>query len=232
MQLVKAETDCGVFENDGEEKFFTRSPLIYLKLRDIAEENKFNYMSLVTHMEELCELMDSLINNFGFYNKVKIPNESCDDYLIDKKIVSFINPLMNNEWNYVLNILSDADYDDIIENLKIETLEKVLKDCRDIPNEKSPNHLYFVIFKSGKCKIGVSKNPEKRISIILNQSGEIMDKQYIYPTEKAYSIESHIKRKFKHMRIAGEFFPHSKTILNEINSLSDYSKLLSFDKSA
>lgn len=74
---------------------------------------------------------------------------------------------------------------------------------------KPDKYVYIANFKDGIVKIGVSKNPTKRINTILSQSGRELLKLYIseiMPHAKAYQIENQLKNQLSPNKVKGEFF--------------------------
>lgn len=70
-------------------------------------------------------------------------------------------------------------------------------------------HVYFVKFKDGCVKIGISKDPENRIRTLVRQSGRTNIDAFIserLPKEKAMRIEAMLHLVFGRDRMKGEYF--------------------------
>ena len=81
------------------------------------------------------------------------------------------------------------------------------------------NYIYFAICRAGKnpskndkVKIGISRNPEKRISNLQTGSPYDIFIWYKFPVKSAKIMERNLHEKFKYFRIKGEWFKMHKTI--------------------
>lgn len=74
-------------------------------------------------------------------------------------------------------------------------------------NKNYDKSVYLLEFQDGTIKIGVSKEPEKRIKTIINQSGRILKNKYITESiSNSFTIESKIKNRYRKNRLNGEYF--------------------------
>ena len=106
--------------------------------------------------------------------------------------------------NIFLTGIEDIDNDPRLKEMR----EKILNNKMEQKDKKS---LYVIEFEDKSVKIGVSKNPEKRIKTIERNSGRIAMKKYISEqVSNSFEIESKLKNKFKN-----NFVEHDgiKTIL-------------------
>ena len=107
--------------------------------------------------------------------------------------------------------IPEIDNDTHIQKLK----ENIFK-SKKITNKKS---IYIVKFRDGTIKIGVSKNPQRRIKTIERNSGRIAIESFISKeVENSFEIEMKIKNRFKGNNIKGEFYNQ------------DYNEVLNFTK--
>jgi len=102
--------------------------------------------------------------------------------------------------NIFLTGIEDIDNDPRLKEMR----EKILNNKMEQKDKKS---LYVIEFEDKSVKIGVSKNPEKRIKTIERNSGRIAMKKYISEqVSNSFEIESKLKNKFKNKNIKGEFY--------------------------
>lgn len=77
--------------------------------------------------------------------------------------------------------------------------------------------------ESSKYKIGVSKNPQKRIQQLQTGSGEKLKLIHTFETNNARKVESALHNKYLHFKTIGEWFDLS--LSEEVVFLQECSKI-------
>jgi predicted GIY-YIG superfamily endonuclease len=86
------------------------------------------------------------------------------------------------------------------------------------------NHVYLIqSLENGYYKIGVSKNPNKRIKQLQTGNPATLKLITIFKTEHSYRIESFFHKRFSHCRREGEWF--ELNIQNELDFLNECKKI-------
>lgn len=86
-------------------------------------------------------------------------------------------------------------------------LKKMREDILSNKQNKEAKSLYIVEFEDGNVKIGVSKNPEKRLKTIENNSGRKIKNFYVSEKiENSFKVEANLKNKLKQYNLNGEFY--------------------------
>lgn len=81
-------------------------------------------------------------------------------------------------------------------------------------------HVYFIVApKSGAIKIGFSNDPSGRFADLSTGSPEALVFYGSIPETRDY--EQGLHRKFKHLRIKGEWFQACDELYNRIDGLAD-----------
>lgn len=95
--------------------------------------------------------------------------------------------------------------DDIDNNPKFKKMrEDFFKNKKQIDNKKS---LYIIEFEDKVVKIGVSKEPNKRLKTIEHNSGRKIKRSYISEMiQNSFTIEMKLKKMFKQHNMNGEFY--------------------------
>lgn len=78
-----------------------------------------------------------------------------------------------------------------------------------IEPESERKCVYVIGFTDGTTKVGISKNPQRRISVIEKQSGRSISDYRIsidFPTKTAFEIECLLKQVLSPYGLQGEFF--------------------------
>lgn len=102
--------------------------------------------------------------------------------------------------NLFLTGIPEIDNDPILKRKR----EEIINPKSQKKNTKS---IYIIKFTDGIIKIGVSKDPEKRIRTIERNSGRLTKNKYITePINNSFQIENKLKNKFKENNIKGEFY--------------------------
>lgn len=83
--------------------------------------------------------------------------------------------------------------------------------------------IYLIRAYDGKCKIGITKNIDKRIRQLQTGNPEILTIQSQYLSEIASKIESVLHRMYRHKKISGEWF--SLDIDDEVNFIDNCRKI-------
>lgn len=73
---------------------------------------------------------------------------------------------------------------------------------------------------TGPIKIGISKNPERRIATIQGLCAEPVEILLLLPVNSRQK-EQEIHEKFKHLRLKGEWFEPAPDLLDWIRELRD-----------
>lgn len=86
-----------------------------------------------------------------------------------------------------------------------------------MPAEEGQKYVYVIGFTDGTTKVGISQNPERRISTIEKQSGRTIREYRIsdsFPAKTAFEIECLMKQALAAYSMEGEFFnvPFKKVI--------------------
>jgi predicted GIY-YIG superfamily endonuclease len=66
--------------------------------------------------------------------------------------------------------------------------------------------VYLIRGNDGKYKIGIAKNPKKRIKQLQTGNSDELTLIETYPSENASKIESALHRQFSHVKLNGEWF--------------------------
>ena len=94
--------------------------------------------------------------------------------------------------------------EDIDNNPKFKKMREEIFNNNQKRESKS---LYVVEFEDGNVKIGVSKNPKKRLGIIENNSGRKIKNFYISKKiENSFNVETKLKKELKQYNLNGEFY--------------------------
>ena len=100
-------------------------------------------------------------------------------------------------------------------------LEQKYIDSREVAEMEKAKVVYLLKAIDGSVKIGVTGEFEKRLKVIQNQSGKVIDACYVTRyCSNPYEIEAKFKRMYKDKRINGEWysidFEESKYVLEKI----------------
>lgn len=103
--------------------------------------------------------------------------------------------------------------EDIDNNPKFIELRQTIFKPTDRKYDKA---IYLLEFLDGTIKIGVSKEPDKRIKTIINQSGRTLKNKYITEMlSNSFTIESKIKNRYGKNRLNGEYFELNYEVLKK-----------------
>ncbi|MDB8711641.1 GIY-YIG nuclease family protein [Mediterraneibacter gnavus] len=94
-------------------------------------------------------------------------------------------------------------------------------DSREVAEMEKAKVVYLLKSVDDSVKIGVTEEFEKRLKVVQNQSGKVIDKCYVTGyCSNPFEIEAEFKRMYKDNRINGEWysidFEESKQILKRI----------------
>jgi len=101
---------------------------------------------------------------------------------------------------------------------------KALRTWKRIPisQNKEPNYVYIMIDKYSNYKIGLAKNPKRRVGTLMSQDDKIrLIKSYIFPSrEIAHNLEKHLHNKYNNLRTEtnSEWFHLEASHLAEIEA--------------
>lgn len=71
--------------------------------------------------------------------------------------------------------------------------------------------VYLIRGNDGRYKIGIAKNPKKRISQLQTGNSDKLELIESYPSENASKIETALHNQFSHIKLNGEWFDLSIT---------------------
>jgi hypothetical protein len=83
--------------------------------------------------------------------------------------------------------------------------------------------LYLIQSNEGKYKIGISKNPSKRIEQLQTGSPDVLKLIHTYESPNAFKIETALHNKYQYLREHGEWFDMS--ISEEVDFLKNCKKI-------
>lgn len=83
--------------------------------------------------------------------------------------------------------------------------------------------IYLIRSNDGRYKIGISKNPSKRIEQLQTGSPDILKLVDVYESSNSSKIETALHAKYQYCRESGEWFDMS--ISEEVNFLLDCKKI-------
>ena len=94
-------------------------------------------------------------------------------------------------------------------------------DSREVAEMEKAKVVYLLKSVDNSVKIGVTEELERRLKVVQNQSGKVIDKCYVTGyRSNPFEIEAEFKRMYKDNRINGEWysidFEESKQILKRI----------------
>lgn len=93
----------------------------------------------------------------------------------------------------------------------------------DFDFDVSDKYVYLIEdIESGKKKIGVSSNPEKRLKQLQAASSNKLDLVFYVKAESAYRLESDLHKRFTESRLHGEWFGSDLNNLEVMNYAKSY----------
>jgi len=101
-----------------------------------------------------------------------------------------------------------------------EMLQRLQSGHQSTVELKGRQHVYFIAAASGPIKIGVAIHPHARLFEL--QVAHFEEITLLGFAEGGPVLERDLHRKFKHLRIRGEWFERHPDILAEISRLTDF----------
>ena len=103
----------------------------------------------------------------------------------------------------------------------MNALEQKHIDSREVAEMEKAKVVYLLKAVDGSVKVGVTEEFEKRLKVVQNQSGKVIDECYVTRyCSNPFEIEAEFKRMYKDNRINGEWysidFEESKQVLERI----------------
>jgi len=150
-----------------------------------------NYSKQLTQFGELKEV--KIVEN-----KKGMGGRPTIDYELNENQTILIISLMKNNPK-IVEILT--------EYVKSKNIFKVIEETEKIKDEDCSGYLYIIQKKNKLVKIGISKNPEKRINAIETHNGEQSVKKFVSKKLLNYmEVEKKMHNYFKDFRVRGEWF--------------------------
>lgn len=129
------------------------------------------------------------------------PNFIDDSLLTHEEINIYINLLKNAK-----KMLPESQIEVFNEENKQQSKQGIQPQFDDGLRKKNHGYVYMMRSSNDKYKIGMSKDPSKRIKSIRGNTPFGIECVHIIETKDMRGLESHMHRKFKENVIAGEWF--------------------------
>ena len=131
-------------------------------------------------------------------NKNGLGGRPTIDFLLNENQTILLISLMKNNVK-IVEILT--------EYVSSKNIFEVLEKTEKIKDQDCSGYLYIIQKKNKLVKIGISKNPEKRISAIETHNGEVSVNKFVSEKLLNYmEIEKLMHNNFKDFRVRGEWF--------------------------
>jgi hypothetical protein len=130
---------------------------------------------------------------------------------------------LSGDFHHIMNELNSANY-------AIQYIDNMTEDKKILSKKDNPIQafVYLIQGENNRCKIGVSKDPKRRLSELKRASSEDHKMLFFYFVDNPYAIEKSLHESFSSMRTHSEWFElNDEDISNIKTTLSNVSRSVS-----
>lgn len=206
LEVRNIEFNILIFQVDNQLSLFTSQDF-----RDCDKKNKVDTSDIENNLNYLYSKEELVENYFG--------KKYFSDINKFKKAIKYIQKFKEylKSFNSINRKGSFKEFEIYYKERMIE--DKIKEDLSEIKksNNTSKSSVYIISDTTGRYKIGVSKNPNKRLLQLQTGNSNKLEISHVsYFIPNAYSIEKKLHNLYNEYRITNEWFSLKETQVNEI----------------